>query len=367
MKPFHRIVIGALVAAACRDASTTSVPEWQLVETLRIGSDAAPQTEFHRVAGAVRLPNGEIAVADGGSLQIRFFGADGTYRRAFGRQGAGPGEFQVMSRPMAFGDTIAIHDGRNSRLTFVLGDSLLQTRLVRALNSMDRYSIYDRLDDGRWLAGTSVSPRFAPRPYRDSIAIAIFPASGDGDIQLIGWFPGPWIVSIEGQVTGLAGFFTWVTGRTAGNEVIVLDGDQERLRRFNLTGTEVAAGMIPVSRQPLTPEIISEARQRETGAGGDPVQAQTWLDLKYDPGVLPGGLPFRGFLIDSEKMVWLEEYRDEGAPGRYYVLSPESRLVAIVNVPAGFRATDIGTDYCLGIETDADGVERIVMYRLTRT
>jgi hypothetical protein len=366
MKMSHRIVVALLAASACRETSTTSVPEWQLVETLRIGADTTPQTEFHRVAGAVRLPNGEIAVADGGSQQVRFFGAAGAYRRAFGRQGAGPGEFQGMSRPMAFGDTIAIHDSRNSRLTLMLGDSLLETRLVRAANSTGRYSIYDRLDDGRWLAGTSVSPRFTPRPYRDSIAIAIFPTSGDGDIQLVGWFPGPWIVSIEGQVTGLAGFFTWATSRAAGNEVIVLDGDQERLRRFDAAGTEMPGVMLPVSRQPLTPDVIDQARQRETAAGGDPIQAQKWLDLKYDPGVLPGGLPFRGFMIDSEGMVWLEEYRDEGTAGKYFVLSPESRLVATVNVPAGFRATDIGRDYCLGIGVDPDGVERIVMYRLTR-
>lgn len=35
-------------------------------------------------------------------------------------------------------------------------------------------------------------------------------------------------------------------------------------------------------------------------------------------------------------------------------------------VPAGFRATEVGPDYCLGMETDADGVERIVMYGLIR-
>jgi hypothetical protein len=66
-------------------------------------------------------------------------------------------------------------------------------------------------------------------------------------------------------------------------------------------------------------------------------------------------------VVDSEGLVWLE------ASGKYFVLTPDARHLATVAVPAGFRATEIGRDYCLGVETDVDGVERIVMYRLART
>lgn len=367
MRKLCRIAVAVLASASCREAPAPTTPEWRLAETLvRIGTEAVPEAEFYRVAGAVRLANGEIAVADRGSNQVRYFGPDGTFRRTFGREGSGPGEFRNMSRLIRFGDTLAVHDGRNGRLTLFRGDTLLGTRTVRATNSAERFSIYDRLADGRWLAATGVSPRFSSRPYRDSIAVAIFPASGEGDIQLLGWFPGPWIVSIEGQITGLAGFFSWASSRASGREIIVLDADQERLRRFALDGTESPGGAIRIRRQPLTPELIDQAKRRETSSSGEAVQARKWLDVKYDPVVLPDRLPFRGFLVDSEALVWLEEYRVDQAPGKYFVLSPDAHLVAIITVPAGFRATDIGSDYCLGVETDADGVESIVMYRFTR-
>jgi len=361
--------VAALVAgASCREPPAATTPEWRLSQPLvRIGSEAVPEAQFHRVAGAVRLANGEIAVADAGSNQVRYFTPDGTFLRAFGRAGSGPGEFLSMSRLIRFGDTLAVYDGRNGRLTLFRGDSLLASRMVRATNSTERFSIYDRLADGRWLAGTGVSPRFSPRPYRDSVAVGILPASGEGSVQILGWFPGPWIVSIEGQITGLAGFFSWVSSGVAGGEIVVLDVDQERLRLFAPDGTESPGGAMPIHGQPLTPELIEHAKSQEVGTGMDPVQARKWLDVRYDPAALPERLPFRGFLVDSENLVWLEEYRVDQAPGRYFVLTSGARLLAGVSVPAGFRATDIGPDYCLGVETDPDGVESIVMYRLTRT
>src|SRR5687767_9694069 len=363
MRNLCRIAVALVAGASCREPPVAATPQWQLSETLvRIGTEAVPEAEFHRVAGAVRLANGEIAVADGGSNQVRYFAPDGTFRRAFGRAGAGPGEFRGMGRLIRFGDTLAVHDGRNDRLTLFRGDSLLGSRIVRPTNSTQRFSIYDRIADGRWLAGTGVSPRFSPRPYRDSIAVGIFPASGEGEIQFLGWFPGPWIVSIEGQLTGLAGFFSWVSSRAADGEVVVLDADQERLRRFAMDGTESPGGEIPIRGQPLTPVLIEQAKRQETGPGMDPIQTRKWLEVRYDPAVLPVRLPFRGFLVDSENLVWLEEYRVDQGPGRYFILTPDARLLAIITVPPGFRATDIGPDYCLGVETDPDGVETIAMY-----
>lgn len=305
-------------------------------------------------------------MADAGSNQVRYFSPDGAFLRSFGRQGAGPGEFQSMGRLIRFNDTLAIHDQRNSRLTLFQSDSLLLDLTVRTSNSTARFSIHDRLADGRWLAATGITPRFSSRPYRDSIAVGILPAFGEGNARLLGWFKGPWIVSIEKQVTGLAGFFSWISYGITGQEILVIDSDQELLRRFALDGTELSSAVIPVHGQPLSPEIIDQAKHREAGPSSISIENQQWLDLKYDPAVLPSRLPFRGFLVDSEALVWLEAYQEDQTPGKYYVLSQDAHLVAVVTVPIGFRATDIGLDYCLGVETDIDGVESIVMYRLTR-
>lgn len=360
-------LLALLALAACREAPAPATATWQLADTLfHVGAEGVAETEFNGVAGAFRLGNGEVAVADRGSHQVRYFGPDGTFRRAFGRQGAGPGEFEGIGSAMRFGDTLAIFDGRAARLTLFLDGTLLQTLPVRAATDGPRFSISARLPDGRWLAGTSIAPRFAPAPYRDSIAVGIFPPSGEGDVQLVGWFPGPWVASIEGQLTGMAGFFRWVSATPAGREVLVMDADQERIRRFALDGTELAAIPVASFAEPLNAELIAQAVARELDTGLDSALARKWREVRYDPVVLPARQPFAGVLADAEGNVWLGAYRQEGAPGRYFVLALDGRLLATVTVPASFRPTEIGRDWCLGVETDADGVESVAMYRLQR-
>ena len=76
----------ALVGLGCREASVSTTPEWRLSETptLTIGTEGVTEAEFHRVAGAVRLANGEIAVADGGTNQVRYFSPAGAYLQEHG-------------------------------------------------------------------------------------------------------------------------------------------------------------------------------------------------------------------------------------------------------------------------------------------
>jgi len=48
------------------------------------------------------------------------------------------------------------------------------------------------------------------------------------------------------------------------------------------------------------------------------------------------------------------------------IFDRNGRPVAGLIIPANVSLHDIGRDYVLGVETDADGVERIVRYGLTR-
>lgn len=190
--------------------------------------------------------------------------------------------------------------------------------------------------------------------------------SGEGDVQLLGWFPGPWVVSIEGRLTGMAGFFRWVNASPAGREILVIDADQERIRRLAPDGKELST--IPIARyaEPLTPELIDQAVAQELGTGLDSAVARKWCEVRFDPVVLPSRRPFVGMLMDTEHNVWLGASREDGAPGQYFVLALDGRLLATVTVPAGFSPTEIGRDYCLGVLTDRDDVESVVMYRLRR-
>lgn len=70
---------------------------------LELGTvDGPSETQLYRVFDAATLSDGRIAVVDQGSSQIRSFSAEGTFERAFGSEGGGPGEhraFRLASQP----------------------------------------------------------------------------------------------------------------------------------------------------------------------------------------------------------------------------------------------------------------------------
>ena len=92
-------------------------PTWSAAQVLRlasspalvIGTRAEAPYELSRVAGTVQLTDGRIVIADGASLELRFFDATGTFIRSVGRSGDGPGEFRRMERLVRLpGDTLAV-------------------------------------------------------------------------------------------------------------------------------------------------------------------------------------------------------------------------------------------------------------------
>src|SRR5690606_14907148 len=70
------------------------------VEVVTVGreaaSDAGEPDEFGLIQAAVLTDDGQLVVADAYASQVRVFTSDGGFVRAFGRRGAGPGEYQRL-------------------------------------------------------------------------------------------------------------------------------------------------------------------------------------------------------------------------------------------------------------------------------
>jgi hypothetical protein len=100
--------------------------EWILqqppvLEMGRSEGQGAGSDLFGAVAHAIRLSNGNIAVADRHAQEIRVFDGDGKHVEhvhTFGRPGEGPGEFtSLWSIAELTGDTIAAIDPRGGRVS----------------------------------------------------------------------------------------------------------------------------------------------------------------------------------------------------------------------------------------------------------
>jgi hypothetical protein len=71
-----------------------------------------------RVAGAVRLADGRIVVADGVSSSLKVFDAHGSLQRTLGGAGEGPGEFRGLNLFTRLrSDSLIVFDFQLGRLT----------------------------------------------------------------------------------------------------------------------------------------------------------------------------------------------------------------------------------------------------------
>lgn len=77
-----------------------------------IGAADDPDQELYQVSGAVRLSDGTIVVADGGSARLRCYDAAGRHLADAGRRGSGPGEFRYIGAMVAAdGDSVLVLNG----------------------------------------------------------------------------------------------------------------------------------------------------------------------------------------------------------------------------------------------------------------
>ncbi len=138
-----RIAAIVAVVAACGGSAGDSpsdpfdeLPVWTLAEEpdLRIGRfDGPDEYTFAGVRDAALLGDSLLAVADRGSAEIRLYGLDGSFVRALGGPGSGPGEFESLG-PISLGNgTVSAWDYRHQRLsTFRLTGELVGSITWRA-------------------------------------------------------------------------------------------------------------------------------------------------------------------------------------------------------------------------------------------
>ena len=81
-----------------------------------IGSAMGGAGELYVVTDALRLPTGEIVIANDGSKEIRAFDVSGRHLWSAGREGKGPSEFGRIMALSFKADTLYAWDNRNGRL-----------------------------------------------------------------------------------------------------------------------------------------------------------------------------------------------------------------------------------------------------------
>ena len=372
------VLIRTIILAAIVVAPVAAQPRWQLSPrprlTLGVGND--PATEFTRVAYAFRLSDGTLVVANGATRELRVFGPDGKFRRNVGRDGAGPGEFKLISWAGHLGDTLVVADDINRRATrFLIDGTLVSATAVRGSDPTSSFSW--ALKDGSWIVSTYTSPRIdgPQRVYRDSVQFGIRRGRPDAPVEWLGSFPGASVVVVNptnaphGLLTGFAAFGP-VYSFAGGDPLLVGSDDTDSLRVIDLHGrpsTMVRLGILP---EPLTDRDIELTRKAaaEGSQARLPESTRRAAEIIYSRQMNPRTRPrYRGLHTEPDGTIWVGPFSpDPAAAVPYRIYDRTGRPIGLLTLPPRFALRDIGADYILGVTTDDDGVERVAVYGLTR-
>lgn len=342
------------------------------VPTLSIGGARAKGPyDVQNAFGARRLPDGGVVVLNGATSELRFFDQNGRHLRAVGRLGSGPGEFRRPGVPEWLGtDTLVVFDTWTARATFVSARGAL-LKSVRVEGIAGGGELLGRLSGGSLLLAITrgVTQGTEPGVRRDPVRLVRL--SGEGAVRdTLGSFRGPEVaVQIVGSSTVMTGapFSRGTFFAVAGDRVFVADNAEYRVRVYANGRLEriIEKSVAPV---PITASDIERAKAQRRGGDRDP-SWRAWLDRLYQRDHVPADFPaFGRIVVDADGWLWVQAYAPSPGGGfAWDVFDASGRLRCACQLPSGFRVREIGRDFLLGVQPDADGLEQVRLYGLRRS
>ena len=374
MKP----VLLVAIAAACPLGAQPSVPTWTLSArpTLDIGNDKSVQTQFDGVTGILRMPAGEIVVANGLSQELRVFSATGEYLRTLmPTRAAGMRSLDHIWRGTA--DTIyaaEILPSESNVWTFTLGGFVSRHR-VGASNAGGVYPL-DRFPDGRF--AVSAAPRRSNRGPAGMTFVDSLPLGAISFSQLTP----KWFGALRNEMLMVQGFgrgrgggprtaVAYPYGRStsyaiSGDRLWIGDSETGTIMQYSSSGRGLA-----VFSAPMPPRALDTAAIRRISAAllSDAVDwnDRARLDATYSL-PLPRNAPrFTRFVPGANGEMWIGVFREDPSAARSYVVVDRSGTpIGRVNMPRHVVPLEIGVSEVLGVQVDGDGLEHVVRYALRR-
>ena len=356
------------------EPSWTESERWQVDSPLvHIGVvEGDPLYQLHRVIGAVRLTDGRIVVANGGTNELRFYDHMGRYLSTAGRTGEGPGEFRQLARLDAMrGDTLVVFDGALRRISlFDAAGTFVRTFGLPAIDERT----YPRPRGGVFADGSVLA--YTERSAGPGTVVrepGLFYRIGAGDTvpRIIGEFPirgffvdslaGSMVLPFEPHSWPVAAGEVFYVGHGGGFDIGVYSRDGVLVRQIRWLRTP----------EQVTADDVTRFMDGQLARIED-VDLRERLRPRYEEVYsrleTPLSKPaFSDIRIDRESNIWAAEYRSPGGSlDAWFVFNPEGRLLGRVDFPEGVIVYHIGTDAVVARSTHDLGVEHIIMYRLRK-
>jgi hypothetical protein len=374
-KPTLSALVVTAMALGTAQLSGQEVAEWSISAdpVLQVGVvEGPPEYMFSSIRDIRPLADGRIVVADREEATLRVYDERGTFLRAIGSQGEGPGEFRGISGiSVRSPDTIQVWDASLARMTVVRADgSVVGT---------------ERFDPGQpGGPGGGVIDGFAG-VFRDGDVVLSWTIAGPGegedvlpDRTVFGRFsPAGSLRHLLGEGEGLHRFrrqpdpfSPFPHAVVVADSVYFTNGVDGRIAVLDPD----RGGVVRTLEVPVRPEPAERAWRalrevlREDGRESV-LERMPPPQLQHTPALA-------GMLADGADRIWVKVYdptsdsvyldRPPGPGGEWWVLSPEGRHVASVAMPDHVTPVWIEGDRLLAIARGPFDVERAVIHTISR-
>jgi hypothetical protein len=364
-----------------------AAPALRLTRDLRIDAAAHDLTLVFPPGGIAVSSQGSIAASQNQDGTIRFFDAQGNALGVFGRKGQGPGEFQRIGGFTWAGDTLMVSDGTTRRYTLISPDRTLvrsvawpslvtlpareggEAPRVRAANPRARYS------DGSLLLPASLATGSAAPdwPGGGKPGVPFIRVDSSGAFQrLVAWSQRAQCEAPfdAGAGPGSGGMLIPFCHQALeevspdGNLfVLVVKGSERpstfRVTAFRANGDTVFSQPVAFQSVPIPKSVADSARAARARGSQSQKDAAAKMPI---PETYP---PFARLIVGRDETIWIESY-GPGAERFWFVLDNRGTDTGKAMVPRNVQLMVVSRTAVWGIETDDDGLQHIVRFRVSR-
>ena len=334
-------VAGALLAAA--PASLVAIP----------GTSGA--ADFLDLRGVLTTEDGSMAVVDAGVPRVYLFDGSSRLLTTIGRAGSGPGEFREPTLVTFWGDSLAVFDPPQRRVSYFRPDgSFIRQRIVSVPGTMAPSIVGIRPDGVLIFKGTVLEGPPAGGSLQSLRAVVLTIDAQDRVDTLAVIDDGLW--RPDGPL-----WYAWRSAVAVTDSGIWYGSGGRPELRFRRWDRSEGPAFQWTSRTRAVDQHDREVIAEIAGAHRA-VSALTAPDRFAD------SIPYFGRLLpDPTGGAWvIGPSAPFAAPDSAWFVDPPSGTISGVALPVGFRPTQAGADFLLGLQSDADGVGRPARFRLGR-
>ena len=402
MRPRTTLLAGVVaLASACqesgegsgviaRDSAGVAIvestrPAWDDADVWRIDSalivvgaeDGGPGQQLHRVTGAVRLDDGTLVIANGGSRELYRYDAQGRFLGATGKGGDGPGEFRALTWVgRTRGDSLLTWDRGSSRIT-VFAPEGTYARDYRPTLTGNPMTLEGQgyVGSGRILltmGASFISADGTVGVQRQPITAWIIDSSG-AELRAIGPFPGRAVSLGPGRQANTITRIPVPLGATTlfaseTDRVHVVDTDVFEVRTYGIEGRLSRIVRHPYVVIPAEPSDVAAAIAAELENLPPSREIRDGMRAAFERVPPPKNLPaIRALRSDSEGNVWVQlGDRPNVIESSWSVFDSTGRWLGDVAMPAAQHILEIGADYMIVRDRDELDVERVRVLRLRK-